>query len=512
MSGRTIKDNNSSNYISVLEMNYQNAFNFFMEDESYCNIELPQYFTFSDLLKKINKYILDNSFEIDKKTAKIKSYENVNYRLYSNKEGKYTWRPLEIIHPLIYIELLKKITYKENWETLLDKFKDFQENSKIKCLSIPIKSKTKTKNKSAQISKWWSDIEQESIKLALEYNYVYHTDVSDCYPSIYTHTIAWAIHGKENAKKEKNNKKLLGNVIDSYLQCMNNGQTNGIPQGSVLMDFIAEIILGYADENLTLKINEHKINDYKILRYRDDYRIFVKKPVDAEKILKSLTEVLLDLGLKLNPLKTSESKQIIISSIKTDKYEWILKHHENENIQKQLLIIHNHTILYPNSGCVLNALVKFYNRLYKTQDEKIKNPIVLISIVTDIAYNSPCTIPVCFSIISKLLSAIKTSKNRIDIIKKIHSKFLQLPNAGFTEIWLQRISRFYASCNITYEEKLCNNINNEKHESIWNNRWVESKELKKIINNNKIYDDNILKEMKTLVKPNEIDLFNNPRY
>lgn len=28
---------------------------------------------------------------------------------------------------------------------------------------------------------------------------------------------------------------------------MQYGQTNGIPQGSVLFDFIAEIVLGYAD-------------------------------------------------------------------------------------------------------------------------------------------------------------------------------------------------------------------------------------------------------------------------
>jgi hypothetical protein len=32
---------------------------------------------------------------------------------------------------------------------------------------------------------------------------------------------------------------------------MNFSQTNGIPQGSVLMDFIAEMVLGYIDERLS---------------------------------------------------------------------------------------------------------------------------------------------------------------------------------------------------------------------------------------------------------------------
>jgi len=55
---------------------------------------------------------------------------------------------------------------------------------------------------------------------------------------------------------------------------MTYGQTNGIPQGSVLMDFIAEIVLGYTDLELSHKINQLKIEDYQIIRYRDDYRIF----------------------------------------------------------------------------------------------------------------------------------------------------------------------------------------------------------------------------------------------
>ena len=64
------------------------------------------------------------------------------------------------------------------------------------------------------------------------------------------------------------------------MQC---GQTNGIPQGSVLMDFIAEILLGYIDEILTEQLNTAHIVNYKILRYRDDYRIFVNNPDEGEK-------------------------------------------------------------------------------------------------------------------------------------------------------------------------------------------------------------------------------------
>ena len=85
-----------------------------------------------------------------------------------------------------------------------------------------------------------------------------HLDITNCYSSVYTHTISWAIHGKDTAKSNKKNKKikLLGNIIDGLIQDMSSGQTNGIPQGSVLTDFLAEIILSYSDKLLKEKFTE----------------------------------------------------------------------------------------------------------------------------------------------------------------------------------------------------------------------------------------------------------------
>lgn len=501
---------NDKVHTSILKMSEEDAFNFFLDEENYCDIKLPQYFRFENLLKAINN-LLSNMEEkelidLHKIIKGFKNIENINHFLYSNKEGRYTWRPMEIIHPVLYILMLKEITSKDNWELLQRKFNEFQSNHKIKCLSIPVESINKKKNKATQISKWWEEVEQESIKSSLDYNYLYHTDISDCYPSIYTHTISWAIHGRDVAKKNRTDNNLLGNNIDFYLQCMHYGQTNGIPQGSVLMDFIAEMILGYADKHLSEAIERERISDYKILRYRDDYRIFVNNPIDGEKILKLLTEILLNLSLKINPIKTSESKQIINSSIKSDKYEWIIKKQEESDIQKQLLIIHNHGIKYTNSGSLLAALVKFYNRLHKIKNEKIKNPVVLISIVTDIAYNSPRTIPHCFSIISKLLSFTNDTDENIRIIEKIHKKFLQMPNSGFTEVWLQRVSYPIKPQSIVYNEKLCRIVENED-ECIWYNEWAKFNDLKYIISSKKIVNNEYLEKISKIIKPNEIDIF-----
>ena len=69
----------------------------------------------------------------------------------------------------------------------------------------------------------------------MEYEYLFQTDIVDCYSSIYTHSIAWALHDKEEVKKKlkehsKTDKNLIGNIIDYSLRSMSYGQTNGIPQ------------------------------------------------------------------------------------------------------------------------------------------------------------------------------------------------------------------------------------------------------------------------------------------
>lgn len=172
---------------------------------------------------------------------------------------------------------------------------------------------------------WWDKIEQNSIKLSLEYIYIFKTDIVNCYSEIYTHSIVWALHTKKVAKEKRKDNKLLGNNIDKHLQAMSNGQTNGIPQGSVLMDFIAEILLKYSDELISYEIEKNtKLKEkFKILRYRDDYRIFVKEIEIGREIMKIITKVLSSLGLKLNTPKTGYYNDIILSSIKEDKLEWL---------------------------------------------------------------------------------------------------------------------------------------------------------------------------------------------
>jgi hypothetical protein len=63
--------------------------------------------------------------------------------------------------------------------------------------------KNKKSDTAEQIAHWWEEVEQKSLELSMEYEYLFKTDITDCYASIYTHSVAWAIHTKPIAKKKR---------------------------------------------------------------------------------------------------------------------------------------------------------------------------------------------------------------------------------------------------------------------------------------------------------------------
>ena len=297
----------------------------------------------------------------------------------------------------------------------------YNENSEIECHSIPV---LKTKEKSAienQIFKWWQKVEQRSITLALQYNHVLHLDISDCYGSLYTHSIVWALHGKKKAKENRRNNELIGNVIDRCIQNMSNGQTNGIPQGSILMDFIAEIVLGYADLKLARKLKSCKEckTDYKIIRYRDDYRIFTNNSQQSSIIAKNLSKVLSDLNFKVNSQKTIDSNDLILGALKPDKIHWIYNKRKTENIQKWVLQMYELGRKFPNSGTLFREIDRFLKWLENTNTNT--NTKVLISILVNLVYNNPRCFSVVMLSICFLITKIKKEEREdiIIIIKKV---------------------------------------------------------------------------------------------
>ena len=359
---------------SILELSEVKAYKYFMESSNYCSLDLPKYIDFSKVLTYVEGKVGKKTFEeILKNKKKMPSeYEGVNHKLLIKKDARFTYRPIDIANPYLYYLLVRQITTRSNWKEIKRVFSTFV-SPNIDVISIPkVKGDLDKSHKAAGITDWWENVEQKTITLSLKYRYMFVTDITNCYGSIYTHTIAWALMGKDTAKQKKGKSGLLGNVIDTYMQGMQYGQTNGIPQGSVLFDFIAEMVLGYADSQVSEVLASNDITDYKILRYRDDYRIFCNRKDELEKIAFVLQDILANLNFQLNSKKTLLTENVIENALKPDKLAYIKRYPlyrkagkriyaTASSLQQELIYIHQFAKEFPNSGTLKKLLTTFSN-------------------------------------------------------------------------------------------------------------------------------------------------------
>ena len=468
---------------TVLDLSCTKARRYFLESQNYCNMQFPMYIDFKPVIDYVQTVVGEKELkEILKNPKKMPSdYEDVNHKILVKKDAQYSYRPVQLINPYLYYLLVRSMTTKNSWKEIKERFTALRV-SNIEVASIPkVKGDADKSHLSASVSSWWENVEQRSLELALSYRYMFITDITNCYGTIYTHTVAWALMGKDNAKEKRQSPGLLGNIIDRYLQGMQYGQTNGIPQGSVLSDFIAELVLAYADKELSEKTKKENITDYHIIRYRDDYRIFCNSKEEIERIAFFLQEVLSELNFQLNTQKTYLTEDIISESIKPDKKAYtsgVPMYRKSKkrvystmsNLQQEAFFIHQFSKKHPNSGTLITLLTIFARRLNK-KFVAGDNVHVFISIVTDVALSSPKAYKIILAIISKLISKIATTAEREKIVNDIYKKFQRFPNIGEIQIWMQHIT--YGLPNpISYTEGLCKIVNNEPNVELWNNDWV----------------------------------------
>lgn len=477
-----------------------------MEPQSYGSAELPSYFDFSNVLSVAEKSLSHHPLTKNMIHTAC-GMEGVNYTLIDNKDGKYSWRPLQFIHPYLYAELVHTLTTPGHWKELVGRFATYNKLEKIRCASIPVVKDKKGKLKAEQILNWWSEFEQASLAQALKYRMMFSTDVTDYYGSIYTHSISWALHGKVVAKARREDGTLLGNLIDKRIQAMRFGQTNGIPQGSVLMDFIAEILLGYVDELLDAKLRELGVDDYYILRYRDDYRIFVNDSSLGEQILKELTVILSGLGMRLNSSKTRVSNDIVLDSVKHDKLEWLSldNNFRNLSIEKKLLLLYDHATRFPNCGSIMKPLTDSHAEFDKIQFLAVEQTMACIAILVELAYRNPKCYHVCMALLAKFIVRLNHGERK-QAAQNVLEKFKHLPNTGYLQIWLQRIM-LPCDIKLDYSERMCLAVNDPTMK-IWKHDWLgEGNELWVAMSIASIVDEEKLKELQPTISNDEVNLF-----
>lgn len=361
----------------ITELEAATVADFLMKSEQYHGFELPKYLDFTPVLDLVRTKVGTDSYS-DCVLTDPSTVPDANIEIVLNKDGHYGVRPLLLANPYLYYFLVRQLT--DNWEFIQACFEQFKVPT-IKVGSLPVYSEDRESfHRSHTILNWWRSMEQASIELALEYRYMFVTDITNCYGSIDPQTYHQAFRFVDERLNSNRSHHDSAAAICQLVSALQRGRNVGIPQGSTLFDLLAEIVLGYSDVMLHQAINDKGItSDYKILRYRDDYRIFCNNRADLEDISYILQSVLNSLSLRMNTSKTLISNDIVLDSIKKDKRAYIFNTpisnaHSNhfDSYQKQLLFILMFGREYPDSGRVAVLLADLNRRMQRDEAKQSK--------------------------------------------------------------------------------------------------------------------------------------------
>jgi hypothetical protein len=95
---------------------------------------------------------------------------------------------------------------------------------------------------------------------------------------------------------------LFGNKLDKVIRDAQDGQTMGVPIGPDTSLVIAEIVLAACDQELS-----RKVSNLTGLRWLDEWELPARDRGEAEDILATLQQILLEYELRLNPRKVALS-------------------------------------------------------------------------------------------------------------------------------------------------------------------------------------------------------------
>lgn len=321
------------------------------------------------------------------KILKSSGHQSSPYK-YSIKKGQFTLRKISLIHPraqvkfasfyaeysnvLIYLCSLSPASIRAPYKVSNSYFaKDSDKASKYKEVDIDtLENELSRKHSSSYFSykghnrlyKLFDSIQY--VSLEKRFSSFWMLDVSNCFDSIYTHSISWAVKNKEYIKNNIDYKNQFCNEFDQLMQRSNNNETNGIPIGSEISRIFSEVIFQVIDRNIIAYISEiHGYSfgkEYVFYRYVDDFVIFSKSENLSSHVAKAISDCLGEYNLYLNESKIkkyirpfSTEKSNIISQAKRKINELEEKIFEKQSVDGKHFI-------KPKKINRKNSLIKYF--------------------------------------------------------------------------------------------------------------------------------------------------------
>ncbi len=535
---------------NILNLNYQEAMDFFLKSEQYHGFELPEYFVFDELLQSVKKTVGDTPYEECLREGKSpEQLGDVNLDILLNKDGHYAVRPIILANPFLYYFLVREICNEQSWAVIKDLFGKFNVPHITSC-ALPVVPKAKEPfHKSTTILNWWNSMEQRSIELSLEYRYMFVTDITNCYGSVNPQVFDWAFSFKGTEYELKAENAIPKN-IQKCLRAFQQGRNVGIPQGSAIFDFVGEIILGYSDLLLHEAIQKECITaTYEIIRYRDDYRIFCNDKDVLERISYVLQHVLESLNFRMNSKKTKISDSIVTDSVKPDKLAYIYntpifnkKGCDFDSFEKHLLYILMFARQYPDSGSIKTMLSDIDKRIedwlkpYEekgewitmslsedgeiesvTKTDKIMKQRRLVggsiramaAVCTQIALENVGCCHYALRVLSRMVDPMRNEDEKWAIINLVYSKLCNQPNSDYNQLWLQNITyqQDKKKGSSPYKMRLCRVVAGDDDVELWNNEWIKP-QLASRLHINEIVNAETLKKVTPVITFRETRMYN----
>ncbi|MFK4474904.1 hypothetical protein ABH897_004672 [Paenibacillus sp. RC73] len=292
-------------------------------------------------------------------------------------------RTLSIPNPFHQIKVFETIIH--NWITIKNEIK----KSKYS-LTKPMVNKDLQRAISRQHS--FSEIPQIIPILSSNSRFVLKTDISRYYPTIYTHSIPWACHGKSFAKRNRGSAH-FGNVLDTNVRNTQDQQTIGIPIGPDSSYVISELIGSVMDQEIYQELGVTG------LRYIDDYYFFFNSLSEAEEALTKIHKIVKKYELEINPEKT-----MIYPLPEPLEFNWIseIRNYEfHSSIKRQrtdLVTFFSKAFEYskkhPNEYVLKYSLARIKNVLVHKDNWELFESLILNSMIAE-----PSVIPTVIEIL-----------------------------------------------------------------------------------------------------------------
>ncbi len=235
------------------------------------------------------RFVLRNPSFVRK--DKKRAYGLISHRIVDHKNSI---RIFKIPHPHPYAILCQEI--KNDWDEIAKIIESNWQNKKINALHVRKMASKPEYVFCMEYSARIGEISDILLNSSIGNKYMVRADISNFFPSLYSHSIAWVVVGRQKAFNNRGDKTWYNN-LDKAVMNAQEKESIGLPIGPHSSNVISDLILSVVDKQLLDR-------GFKFVRYIDDYQCFTDSKDKAEEFLVLLSDELSKIKLIINRKKT----------------------------------------------------------------------------------------------------------------------------------------------------------------------------------------------------------------